>query len=497
MKCRRCGHTNEADFSFCENCGMRLVRENLNKSEEELQIPSIFDEPVQYRGKYSEEAPKVRREFSLPAIRWNKKRIGILLSLGILVLIWVFASRYGRINDEIPPVIQEYASAVRTKDIDTLQTILVSSVTNEPPNPRSYEGFLRVMEIPGRLNESVRNLEVDLSHLLQDPDYVSNLPVKLLLLEKDGKKEYRIGVETYDIDVGATDATIDGHTNEGNGLFRNFLTGQYTLTYGMNRYPLHVDATNPNLTDGIIVPQQLADQVNRDAAGQTETPVAQGEGTLAVTVRTNAENGRVRINGEDTGGLAASNTLMLQPGDRIQIVDLWKGGVGVSEEFTVKDTGTVDLPVEYDTEEFRTMIYSRIRAMLIEDALMLGERNADGFETLTGEALENAVDNVEKLIRGNQAYAGTYDSVAFDPESFRLNKTDNPTVHMIGEMTYVYQTYTIGTPEIDVADLWRDDVVMSFDIVLDKDSGDWLISDWGRTDERMSDAEPVVVEIIK
>ena len=101
------------------------------------------------------------------------------------------------------------------------------------------------MEIPGRLNESVRNLEVDLSHLMQDPAYVSNLPVKLLRTEVDGEEGYRIGVETYTIDVGDTGATVDGYPSDENGLFPDFLMGQYTVEYGMNRYPLPLDSTNP------------------------------------------------------------------------------------------------------------------------------------------------------------------------------------------------------------------------------------------------------------
>ena len=50
--------------------------------------------------------------------------------------------------------------------------------------------------------------------------------------------------------------------------------------------------------------------------------------------------------------------------------------------------------------------------MLIEDAMMLHEKNADGFTTLVDPALEKAKDNEAKPIAGNQNYAGNSDRVA-------------------------------------------------------------------------------------
>ena len=61
----------------------------------------------------------------------------------------------------------------------------------------------------------------------------------------------------------------------------------------------------------------------------------------------------------------------------------------------------------------------------------------------------------------------------------------------------MYQTYTIGTPEIDIDTLWRDDAVMAYELVLDEDTSEWMIADWGRTEDTLSDAVPVTVEIIE
>lgn len=497
MICRRCGYENEPDFRYCENCGLDLSAPPKKAADDDLHIPSIFEEPVRYEGKYSDIAKAPRRKRHL-GLRITKKGAGILASLLILFLIWVFASQYGRVNDEMPPIIQEYADAVRARDTEQLQQILLSSVTLLPPNPKSIDGFLRAMEIPGRLNESVRNLEVDLSHLMQDPAYVSNLPVKLLRTEVDGEEGYRIGVETYTIDVGDTGATVDGYLSDENGLFPDFLMGQYTVEYGMNRYPLLLDSTNPDVVEGTIVPPQIAAdrQSVTEESTNTQTPVS--EGSLRITVETDAQNGKLRRNGEDTSIPVGNGPLQVNPGDTIQIVDLWRGGIGLSDEVRVTQEGHFAMPIRYDTEELRETVYQRIRAMLIEDAMMLHEKNADGFTTLVDPALEKAKDNVAKLIAGNQNYAGTYDRVAFDPESFTFRKQgDQATIRVLGLTTYVYQTYTIGTPEIDIDTLWRDDAVMAYELVLDEDTSEWMIADWGRTEDTLSDAVPVTVEIIE
>lgn len=504
MKCKRCGHENEPGFQFCENCGIKLEQTTDQTAKDELHVPSIFEEPVAYTGKYSEEPkPRKRRSWTMPAIVLSRKLIGVVASLLLLVMIWAFASQYGRSDDEIPPVIGEYEAAVRAEDVEKLQQILVSTTTLAQPNPKSYGGFFRVMEIPGRLQESVRNLEVDLSHLMQNDDYVSNLPVKLLRLEEDGEPVYRIGVETFDVKVGDTGALIDGEAPDENGVFTDYLMGQYTLTYDINRYPLQLDSTNPQLADGMIIPVQLADRVTREDPvtegpdGQTETQT-EAAGTLRVQVISDAQNGRARINGEDTEQETGSGPISINPGEKLQIVDLWPGGIGLSEEITVRESGTVDLPINYDTQDFRDMIFQQIRAMLIEDAQMLNERNAEDFSTVTGPALEAAVDNVDKLIRGNQYYAGTYDRIAFDLESFTLERSGNEAeVHVLGLMTYVYQTYTVGTPQPNIDNLWRDDVVMSFDLILDQDTGQWLVSDWGRTGESMTGGATQTVDIIQ
>ncbi len=128
---------------------------------------------------------------------------------------------------------------------------------------------------------------------------------------------------------------------------------------------------------------------------------------------------------------------------------------------------------------------------------MMEERNPDGFTTVVDEALENAVDVIHKLINGNQYYAGTYDRIGFDPESFHLQKETDATVHVIGELRYVYQTHTVGTPKPDIDSLWREDKVMFFDLVLDTESGQWMVSNWGPSAEEMSGAIPVEMEILQ
>lgn len=490
MKCQRCGHINEPDFAFCENCGVELQKNQpaqpAKKDADELHIPSIFEKPVAYTGRYSDTYKRpVRR-----TAKKTKKWIGLAASAVVLLFIFWAASQAGRQNADMPPVIQEYADAVRAKDSAKLLKILLSAKTMKEPNAESLSGFLKIMEIPGRLNESVRNLEVDLSHLKQDPGYVSNLPVKLLFLEKDGKQEYRVAVDTFDVDVKSTGATIDGNPTGSDGIFKNYLMGQYTLEFGDNRYPLVLDSTNPHLAEGVITPPQLEKEAPVQVATSEGAKTTQ-EGALEVKISTNAPNAKLRIDGADTeltvSGLP-DGIVKMDAGKTLQLVELWKGGIGLSDVATIEKAGPLDLEVKYDTQEFRDLIFGRIKAMFTEDALMLTQKKTDGFTTMVDPALAAAVDNVQKIINSNQNYAGAYDRIEIDPDSFRLEKKESEaSVHVLGHLTYVYQTYDDHKPPLNVDDLYRDNAIVAIDLVLDPASGQWMVKDWGKTSEALSD----------
>ena len=133
--------------------------------------------------------------------------------------------------------------------------------------------------------------------------------------------------------------------------------------------------------------------------------------------------------------------------------------------------------------------------MFAEDMLMLTEKRMD-FTTMVDPALADAKDNVQKLIDGNQNYAGAYDRVEFDPDSFRLEKNDtNATVRVVGVLTYVYQTSDVDKPLLDVDALYRDTANIAFDVVMDEATGQWMIKDWGRTDDSLSGTPRTVVEL--
>lgn len=498
MQCPRCGHQNEPNDLFCEQCGTQLNKPKPQK--DELEIPSIFEEPVRYEGKYSDgyKRPKKRRKI----MRQTKKWAAVALALLVLFYVYTTASQFGRVDDQMPSVIQEFRSAVAQKDVVKLQNIVVSARTLEPANPESYEGFLKVMAIPGRLDESIRNLEVDFSHLLEDRDYRSDLSIKLLKLDGDEDPVYKIGVDTFDIDVRSSGATLDGVAADADGFFRNYLMGQYMVEYGANRFPLTADSAHPNLKEGVITPARLAALEAPVPVAETEEGVAaavQQEGAHTLHITTNLANAMLRKNGEDTNiSLAEANNgyVKVDQGDRIQLIALWEGGVASSEEIVYSNQAEVDLPIEYNSEAFRQLIYDRIKAMLIEDEIAMRERNADGFTVVIGNALDTAKHVINRLYEGNQYYAGTYDWVRFDPATFTLNQDAEPMrVTVDGLMRYVYQTYNVDADPIDVDGLWREEVVMSFSLVFDETSGQWMVDDWGRTDASISDENLVQIEI--
>ncbi len=489
MKCQQCGHNNEPEFRFCENCGAVLQQPKGKAQEDELHIPTIFEKPVAYTGRYSDNYR--------PARRARKKRtqsLGLIAAIAGLIFIFALASQFGRQNDDMPAIIQEYAGAVRAKDKEKLKTMLLSAVTLEPANPDSISGFLTVMEIPGRLNESVRNLEVDYSHLRQDKEYTSNLPVKLILHED----AYAIAVDTFNVDVRSTDASIDGVKTGADGIFRNYLMGQYTVEYGANRFPIQLDATNPALSEGTITPPQLASIEPPKEAQTAMTEAAALEGEHAVVIDTAVANAKLRIDGKDTERSVADlpdRTIHLNDGQTLQLVEIWKGGIGLSDVIKIDGAKTIKPEIQYDTPETRELVFNRIKAMFAEDMLMLTEKRMD-FTTMVDPALADAKDNVQKLIDGNQNYAGAYDRVEFDPDSFRLEKNDtNATVRVVGVLTYVYQTSDVDKPLLDVDALYRDTANIAFDVVMDEATGQWMIKDWGRTDDSLSGTPRTVVEL--
>ncbi len=491
MQCPRCGHFNEEGSLFCENCGLKLVQ--LKKDEDELDVPSIFHEPVEYTGRYSGiERPKKRRRVMRMTKKWLLAGVALLLLFGV----YVTASQFSRVSEQMPEVIQTYAAAVRANDREILQKIIVSSDGKTTPNPDSYDGFMKLITIPGRLDESVRNLEVDFSHLLNDKEYRSQLSIKLIPIELDGQTQYKIGIDTFDIDVRNSGATLDGIRADADGFFKDYLMGQYDVAYGANRFPLTVDRTHPNLEGGVITPSRLAD-LEAPVVEEASEPVQLTPGTSTLRIITNVPKAVLRRNGVNTGIQlkGEEDTVQVDEGDKIQLLLVWEGGVAASQEIEFTGQEEAELPIQLNSSEFQLMIFERVKAMLIEDQRAMEERNRDGFTAVTGDALDHAVHVINRLYEGNQYYAGSYDWVKFDPSSFTLNLDgDAPKVSVNGIVRYVYQTYDTDAEPIDVDSLWRDEVPMSFDLVFDESQSQWMIEQWGRTETSIN--QDNLVEII-
>lgn len=497
MRCQRCGYENEVGFRFCENCGAPLPTQTKEENgADPLEIPSFFEPPVTYTGRYSEQYEQNRSKRKSFYLSGKQKRnIGIVLSLAVLFVIFFYGSKFSRQNDEVPPVIESFAKAVREQDRAALEDILLSARTLQAPNPESIDGFLRTMTIAERLEESVRNLRVDWSHLQQDPAYVSELPVKLVKVED----EYRIAVETFSIDTDGKSATVDGKAPAADGVFHDYLMGQYTVESDGHRFPLQLDSTNPHVEDGRIIPPQLQQIAPRQGETTTES-VQKGE---AVTVRILSDHpqARIRVDGEDRSETVADlpdGHIELHIGDTLQLVELWPGGLGASEEKVIEKSEDIRLSIEYDTPQTRDLIEKRIVAMFVEDAMMLHALDPDGFTTLAEPALSEAQATIRKLKNANQLYAGAYDSISLDPESLELEKTDNgATARILGVLKYVYQTQDADKPPIDIDGLYRTETHVAIELVLDMESGQWLIRRWGSTEESLSDAPRSVLEIPK
>lgn len=446
--CTKCGNQLNENNKFCISCGHPVEVSNKAETKDEVKADQVK----------TERSAEPKKEVD---INKQRKMKALAIGMAIVLIIGFAAYKIGESMTSKDKIANHFINILTDQNTGELAKILKSS---DPRMEITEEGLGPLMEYldenPSYFDRLVESIEGDKedrgrkdgSVFSRDKEEDSNNNV--IYLRKKGKKyliydNYEFVIQPFFIKISTNykdaviymnDKELGKADNENfNKEYGPFLPGKYTVksvytgeyaTIETNA-EVHLATNNYNSSAKVIHQDLYLDG-------------------KYVYINTNYNDGKVIINGENSGLTAEEiNVAGLGPVDdttRLQISKDFPWGTMTSEEIAIGEAGNnPKLYIEPVNPELQNQVMEAVNRFLIDDNMVYMERNIEKYTNLIEPELSTRRDRIDNMIYWEEHFIGHPIGAVYDLNSLKLtSENEGYTVQITGKYNYKKATYYEG-----------------------------------------------------
>lgn len=476
--CTKCGNPLNENNKFCVKCGEPVPTTSGTKETSKAENTKETNKP-------KDKPTEPKKEIDIDA---QKKIKTIAIALAVVLVVVFTAYKIGESMTSKDKIANNFINMLTEKNTAELSKILKSS---DPRMEVTEEGLIPLMEYldenPSYFDRLVESIEGDKiekgkrdgSVFSKDKEEESN---NIIFLKKKGKKyllydNYEFVIQPFfvklstnykDAVIYMNDKELDKADNEnfskeygpflpGKHTVKSVYTGEYATIESMAN--INLISNNYNANDKVVYQDLYLDG-------------------KYVYIETNYYDGKVMINGENSGFTAEEiNQTGLGPVDdstRVQVSREFPWGTMTSRELSVEEGGTyLNLQIETVNTELQNGVTESVNRFLIDDNTAFMERNVERYTNLAEPELSTRRDRIENMIRWEEYYVGHPVGAIYDLDSLSLTLADGEyTVQIMGKYDHKRATYYEGR---EIPELYEQIYTQRYRLKYDESNKKWLV----------------------